>query len=313
MIKSLKNYQYTILFSLLFTFTSVFLNTLFSRGIALFLVLSLGIIHGANDIKLLQKKNASSPQNNFFRYLLIYIGVVLLGVFVFYRIPHYGLLAFVLVSSYHFGEQHLESSFTDHNKAAWGKHFLYFFYGATIFGLLFYLQSDSVIPIIKSISGITLPLASFRFFLLIAFFSWAILMLFIKNVRVHFFLELIVLAFFGSLFLSLDLLEAFALYFVFWHSIPSIQDQMHFLYGTSDLSFFKTYIYDSLVYWLLALFGLGFVYFFIPGDLKIFLPLFFSFLAAITFPHAVVMALLQLGKRSQEGSNFNANASLENK
>jgi len=312
-IKSLKNYQYTILFSLLFTFTSVFLNTLFSGGIALFLILSLGIIHGANDIKLLQKKNASSPQNNFFRYLLIYIGVVLLGVFVFYHIPHYGLLAFVLVSSYHFGEQHLESSFTDHNKAALGKHFLYFFYGATIFGLLFYLQSDSVIPIIKSISGITLPLASFRFFLLIAFFSWAILMLFIKNVRVHFFLELIVLAFFGSLFLSLDLLEAFALYFVFWHSIPSIQDQMHFLYGTSDLSFFKTYIYDSLVYWLLALFGLGFVYFFIPGDLKIFLPLFFSFLAAITFPHAVVMALLQLGKRSQEGSNFNANASLENK
>ena len=313
MIKSLKNYQYTILLSLLFTFTSVFLNTLFSGGIALFLVLSLGIIHGANDIKLLQKKNASSPQNNFFRYLLMYIGVVLLGVFVFYRIPHYGLLAFVLVSSYHFGEQHLESSFTDRDKTTWIKHFLYFFYGATIFGLLFYLQSDSVIPIIKSISGITLPLASFRFFLLIAFFSWAILMLFIKSVRVHFFLELIVLAFFGSVFLSLDLLEAFALYFVFWHSIPSIKDQMHFLYGTSHLSFFKTYIYDSLVYWLLALFGLGFVYFFIPGDLKIFLPLFFSFLAAITFPHSVVMALLQLGKRSQEGSNFNANASLENK
>lgn len=313
MIKPLKNYQYNIGASIVFTVTSISLNTMFSGGLALFLILSLGIIHGANDLKLLQQKKNTSVENRFVSHLIVYIGVVLMGVIVFYNIPHYGLLAFVLVSCYHFGEQHLESNFKFSSALPFGVHILYFLYGASIFSLLFYLQADSVLPIIAQISGIHLSQSIFQVLLILFLVCWSLGTLFYTPLRINFAEELFLLALIGVFFLCTDLLTAFALYFVFWHSVPSIQDQMRFLYGTSNFSFFKAYVYDSLVYWLAALFGLVFVYFFVPGNLTFFLPLFFSFLAAITFPHAVVMGKLQLGKRAEEGTEFNALASQENK
>lgn len=313
MIKSLNYYQFNIGASILFMFASVTLNTVFSRGLALFLILSLGIIHGANDLKLLQQKKINTAQNNFTPLLLLYIGVVVLGIIVFYGVPQYGLLAFVLVSSYHFGEQHLETNFAHNTSLPLGVHALYFIYGALVFGLLFYLQADNVLPIIKQISGLRLSQTIFQVVLIVFFVLWSLGSLFYIELKTRFAEELILLSFIGITFLGTDLLPAFALYFVFWHSIPSISDQMHFLYGKSDFGFFKLYVYDSLIYWLAALFSLLFVYFMIPGNLALFLPLFFSFLAAITFPHAVVMGILQLGKRSQEGSGYKALASQENK
>lgn len=313
MIKSLNIYQFNIIASTVFILLSISLNTVFSGGLALFLILSLGIIHGANDLKLLQQKKTKTFKIDFILLLIIYIGVVLLGVVVFYSIPQYGLLAFVLVSSYHFGEQHLEINFTNVKKTPPWVHLIYFLYGATIFGLLFYLQADTVLPIIEQISGVYLSPHFFQFLLIASFLCWAILTLLIVTLKERLFEELILLAFVGFIFFFTDLLTAFAFYFVFWHSIPSIQDQMHFLYGESNFSYFKVYVKDSLLYWLAALFGLAFVYFFIPGNLAFFLPLFFSFLAAITFPHAVVMGKLQLGKKPSDGTGFNALASQENK
>lgn len=313
MIKTLNIYQSNIAASLVFIFISISLNTVFSGALALFLILSLGIIHGANDLKLLQQKKIKSTQKDFLSLLLIYIGVVFLGVVVFYSIPHYGLLAFVLVSSYHFGEQHLEFTFANRKTPSPWVHPLYFFYGATVFGLLFYLQADIVLPIIEQISGVNLSAIVVQGLLIFSFGCWIIIAFFFSPLKENMAREMIILAFIGLVFLSTDLLTAFAFYFVFWHSIPSIKDQMHFLYGESNFNYFKVYVYDSLMYWLAALFGLAFVYFFIPGNLAFFLPLFFSFLAAITFPHAVVMGKLQLGKRSPEGTEFNALASQENK
>jgi hypothetical protein len=57
----------------------------------------------------------------------------------------------------------------------------------------------------------------------------------------------------------------------------------------SDKTGYKKYIKASFLYWILALGSLGGVYFFADIPREQFLPLFFSFLAAITFPHAIVM------------------------
>ena len=68
-------------------------------------ILSFGILHGANDIKILvKKKSTSKPLLKFF-YLISYVTVVLLGVSVFYFFPALGLATFISVSCYHFGEQ----------------------------------------------------------------------------------------------------------------------------------------------------------------------------------------------------------------
>jgi len=69
------------------------------------LILTFGLIHGANDIKLIEKVEIFKKAN-FFIVLIYYILFILLTVFFFYFIPAVALVLFVLFSAYHFGEQH---------------------------------------------------------------------------------------------------------------------------------------------------------------------------------------------------------------
>ena len=50
-------------------------------------ILSFGILHGANDIKILVKKNSTSKPLLKFFYLISYVTIVLLGVSIFYFLP----------------------------------------------------------------------------------------------------------------------------------------------------------------------------------------------------------------------------------
>ena len=97
---------------------------------------------------------------------------------------------------------------------------------------------------------------------------------------------------FGWLFSRSSLLLGFGLYFVLWHSIPSMHDQLGYLYPNDTKGLWK-YFRSSAPYWVLSLIGLLGVYLFFDFQSTAFLPLFFSFLAAITFPHTVVMGWLK--------------------
>ena len=65
-----------------------------------------------------------------------------------------------------------------------------------------------------------------------------------------------------------------------------------YLDGAINLKTIKGYIRSSLVYWLLSLLGLIAAYFFFDVNASYFIPLFFTFLAAITFPPPVVIGML---------------------
>ena len=71
---------------------------IFQNAFAVFGILTVGVLHGANDLKILAKK---APQKNNFLgipFWSVYIGGVLLGIYLFYFIPGIALLSFVLVS-----------------------------------------------------------------------------------------------------------------------------------------------------------------------------------------------------------------------
>jgi Brp/Blh family beta-carotene 15,15'-monooxygenase len=88
--------------------------------------------------------------------------------------------------------------------------------------------------------------------------------------------------------MSSSLIWGFTIYFIFWHSIPSLNDQIKFLYGDATISNFKKYLKTAFIYWLVSLIGIIVLYFY-SKDMVIFDALFFSFLASITFPHFIVM------------------------
>ena len=70
--------------------------------LAIFGVLTLGILHGANDLSLLQSIRFMRTKSQRF---LVYIATVLLFSLILYHFPLTALLFFVLFSCYHFGEQ----------------------------------------------------------------------------------------------------------------------------------------------------------------------------------------------------------------
>ena len=266
---------------------AVFFNDSSQNLISFLGIFSFGILHGANDLKIIDKNFGKSQKKLKGFFFISYVLVVILGIGIFYWIPGIALISFVLVSCYHFGEQHLER-IVDLNK---GKVFFYFTYGAIIFLMLFSIHYSETVKVIFQISGKVLPFTFFIYSLLIT--SLAL----IFQALVHFknskllLQEFFLLGLFALLFTSSNLLFSFGIYFVIWHSLPSLNSQVKFLYnGTcSDKTGYKKYIKASFLYWILALGSLGGVYFFADISKEQFIPLFFSFLAAITFPHAIVM------------------------
>jgi Brp/Blh family beta-carotene 15,15'-monooxygenase len=105
-------------------------------------------------------------------------------------------------------------------------------------------------------------------------------------------LNIFYLLVFAIVFKTADLIWAFAIYFVVWHSFPSIKEQIHFLYGSYSFKNFKRYFKSAFIYWIISLFGIAILYFLFK-DKEIFNALFFSFLAAITFPHTIVIIKMQ--------------------
>ena len=276
--------QLITLICIIFAF---FCNDSSQNLIAFLGIFSFGILHGANDLKIIDKnfgKNQKKIKGLFF---LSYVFVVILGIGIFYWIPGIALIFFVLVSCYHFGEQHLER-IMDFKK---GKLFFYFTYGAFIFLMLFSLHYNETVKVIFQISGKVLPFNFFIYSLLLTFLSIIIQAFFHFKKSRLLIQEFLLLGLLALLFASGNLLFSFGIYFVVWHSLPSLNSQIKFLYDgkVSDKTGYKKYIKASFLYWILALGSLAGVYFFADIPREQFLPLFFSFLAAITFPHAIVM------------------------
>ena len=90
------------------------------------------------------------------------------------------------------------------------------------------------------------------------------------------------------IFNSSSLIWGFSIYFILWHSVPSLLDQISFIYGDLKKINIIKYIKNAFPYWLVSIIGI-IILFYIFKDEKHFYSLFFAFIAAVTFPHAIVM------------------------
>ena len=259
--------------------------------LAYILILSFGILHGANDIKLLQVTGQKeNKQPKFVRILLYYAGFVLIVAGLFYLVPALSLLFFIVFSAYHFGEQHWINKL---KASKWEQILFYTSYGMLIFLLLFMAHAEEVNIIVGKISGIQIMGEVYTIMLSVC--AAIIVLLYTKIIRQinsNTIIELFYLAVFFIVFNTASLLWAFAIYFIIWHSIPSLADQIKFLYGDfSKLNFMK-YLRSSLLYWGIAVVSLVLLFTFFDDSEAGFLPFLFSFLAAITFPHVFVIRKL---------------------
>lgn len=250
--------------------------------IAILGVLSVGILHGANDLSLIKKLEFLSSTSQRF---VVYICFVALFAALLYRIPVFALTVFVGISAYHFGEQQWQKHIATQSSKVLA---FYFMYGLFLFATLFYVHASEVIRIVYQISGLTMDVYFFEILVSSASVLLMLTILFTlkhtKTLLVDLLFQTTVIVF---LFGTTDLLVAFAVYFVFWHSWPSLKDQVSVLYGAN--SSVGTYLKDAWLYWLLSIVGLVLMYFYNDSLGLDPLALFFAFLAAITFPHVLVI------------------------
>ena len=289
-----KKYRLHFLSTLGFLIINTFLSVEYQSIISFILIFSFGLVHGANDIQLIQKKALNYNINFFIYSILLYVSIVIIGILIFFYIPKFGLIFFIFFSSFHFGEQHLGQYKIDFKNTII-KTLLYTSYGSIILGLLFSLQWLDTHVIIYEISKLFISKGTMEVYFYISFLIFLIISLFYKNLRKFIWIETILIIFLGYFFSKTSLLLSFSVYFVFWHSIPSIFDQLNFLYDKDNSNKIK-YLLSSLPYWIMSILGLFGFYLYFHMKPEAFLPLFFSFLAAITFPHTIVMGWLKIYK-----------------
>ena len=278
-----------IIFSTIFcVFLSFIFNDFYLNILAFSGILTFGIIHGANDLLLIK---SVSEKFNFKTQLFFYI--IMVGVFFifFYNIPVLALITFVLLSSYHFGE-HQWTLFLK-TESYLIKPF-YFFYGLTIFSLIFYFNLNEVLVIIYDITTLELN-EDFFFYLLIISSMLSLLMSFslYEKIKNQFITQLALLALLIITFKSCGLIWSFGIYFVFWHSIPSIKEQTIFIYGKAEKDSIKNYFKKAFLYWLLSIIVLIITYYLFRSTQDKLISIFFSFLASITFPHTFVVSKIK--------------------
>ena len=250
--------------------------------ISILSILFFGIIHGANDIHLILKSQSKS--SGYLRTTFYYILVIIAATLGFYSFPGISLFFFVLFSCYHFGEQQwtvIDKNFD--NK-------IYFFsYGLFVFSLLFYFNIEAVIEIISKISNLELFDEYFEYlFYFSSIFLILTTIIYFNKLKEQLIFQILLSVIMIFSFKSFDLKDAFAFYFVLYHSIPSIFEQTEYLFGEISFKSILKYFKSAMLYWVFAVIGL-IIYYYLNQANELSLNLFFSFLAAITFPHVIVI------------------------
>ena len=252
-------------------------------------VLSLGLMHGSNDINLLEGNRQKYKQMNKWKLILSYVGfgaVIFLSVFYFRRI---GMLFFLGFSSYHFGEQHLHHRLKELPRR--GIHFVT--YGLFIFLLMFATHAQEVTYLVIHMIGLDIsgvPLVALTQIVFgVLLLMWLIDYRFFKKNILR---ELFYLLLFLVVFYNTDLYLAFAVYFVVWHAIPSIRDQILLQETLVNKATLIAYFKKSAIYWIISLVGVFALAqaFYVFGEQL--LPVLFAASVAITFPHVYLIRKL---------------------
>lgn len=284
-----KTLKLSVITSFVGLWLTSYLSNKYQTIVGFILILSFGILHGANDLVLI-KHLKETKKIDFVKLIGIYVFVIGMSVLLFTNFPIIALLLFILVSSYHFGEQHWSEIIR--TKKTLMTHLFLFNYGLLILVMLFYINTSEVIEIIRKITQHSISANSIKTATVITLVTLVLLSIRqcyesidFKNNMIEqlFYLVVLVIVFKAS-----SLIWGFAIYFIFWHSIPSLNDQITFLYGTATWPNFIQYFKTAFIYWLISLLGIFGLYY-IAIDMLVFDALFFAFLASITFPHFIVI------------------------
>jgi Brp/Blh family beta-carotene 15,15'-monooxygenase len=182
-----------------------------------FLIFTFGILHGANDLVLINQFE-SKKKTTFIKIIVSYVVIVISSVILFTVLPVLALIMFLLVSGYHFGEQHWASLIE--TKSNFRKLFE-LIYGLFIIIVLLYINAEEVSKIIFEITNFNLPYSYFSIATIVIsillFIAAYVMTLKVRDFKNNILEQLFYLVVLIVIFKSSSLIWGFTIYFIFWH------------------------------------------------------------------------------------------------
>ncbi len=248
-------------------------------GIILFFV---GIPHGGID-HLIHNPRIKNSELAYF--IIKYLFLILIYFIAWWFLPQLALLAFIVMSSYHFGQSHffhrdIPKKLTSLSVSLRGFFFLF---------VILVGSWETTQSILFSIIKLELE-SSYRIGILLLILLLSIGIQVGQGIKMtaEDILEYFVLA--PILYLS-PLFISFIVYFGFWHALPSMLEEYRILKTFPAYSSVKKFAKQLLPFSLISLVGIGFILFFALSYLnqnEVFL-LFFALVSLISFPHILYM------------------------
>jgi len=263
-------------------------------------IMLLGIPHGATDHLIFERLSqpflGAKKRGQFYsRYLML----VFVYALVWWAVPIAALIFFLLISAYHFGQSNWTLgavTFPNRTAAALA------YWSSGCFTLFFPLvwQYEEAASISSKMVGETMPVLSltWRSGICCMLLIVNVLLLIYWNVtgcitRHRFWEEIIHLMLLSLLFAFVPLLLGFVIYFVFWHALSSIIEQIQFFQSRSKKYNWRQYVQQAIPLSGIAVGGL-LVFVWLKNVLA--LPsgfsLLFIFIAIITLPHMLLIEQL---------------------
>ncbi len=299
MIKKINFYHSLIFFNVCIILSAfAFLRDNNLTILCLFLILTVGISHGALDNikgkKLLKFLDIKSISTFYIGYVLISLSVILIWI----MFPNSLLFIFLIVAAYHFGKE--DSIFLGKEKKIYDEA-LYFFKGSIVIISPLLFHKIETILIFQSlnfdVSKIIYIENKFLYiFLLLSFFS-NLFLISKKNMETK---SLLLMDFFSILILNyfLNPIIAFTIYFCFLHSIRhslSLMLELNKNIKKGFVAFVKKALPLTIItafIYLFFLYVLNFNYHLNESIYKVI----FIGLASLTFPHILLEYLMEKNK-----------------
>ena len=299
MIKKINFYHSLIFFNVCIILSAfAFLRDNNLTILCLFLILTVGISHGALDNikgkKLLKFLDIKSISTFYIGYVLISLSVILIWI----MFPNSLLFIFLIVAAYHFGKE--DSIFLGKEKKIYDEA-LYFFKGSIVIISPLLFHKIETILIFQSlnfdVSKIIYIENKFLYiFLLLSFFS-NLFLISKKNKETK---SLLLMDFFSILILNyfLNPIIAFTIYFCFLHSIRhslSLMLELNKNIKKGFVAFVKKALPLTIItafIYLFFLYVLNFNYHLNESIYKVI----FIGLASLTFPHILLEYLMEKNK-----------------
>ena len=281
--------KYSSILLLCLIFKVIDPNPQYTNFTCIIVILLFGIPHGAADHHIhfhLKKINSSKTI-----FIAKYLAIALTYSLWWYLAPGKALIGFIIISSYHFGQEFLEH--ININKI---NVLDIIIWGSTIMILPLILSYQEVIDSITVFTPFSLPvlpkgLKLISITLLITLVSVHTLKKFLaKRITKNQLIKMIILvAMICFLFSVLPFLVAFTIYFLFFHSSHAFKAQYNWLKSQKTHYSVTNFIKDLLPLSLLSILGLSaIIYLFNPSNWIDILSYFFILISVITLPHAIL-------------------------